>query len=79
MRVDSYEQQIFLWKRKSGKALVYGQPEIRFYYTGDTLSVRYPDLVEYKGKLLITETQKFIRGTIPLTKGFRTLSSLAKI
>ncbi len=43
-----------------GKELIYGQPEILFYHTGDRLSISYPDLVEYEGKLLITETQKFI-------------------
>ena len=45
---------------ENGKELVYGQPEILFYHTGDMLSISYPDLVEYDGKLLITETQKFI-------------------
>ena len=45
---------------EKGKELVYGQPEILFYHTGDILSISYPDLVEHEGKLLITETQKFI-------------------
>ena len=45
---------------ENGKELVYGQPEILFYHTGDMLSISYPDLVEHEGKLLITETQKFI-------------------
>ncbi len=44
----------------NGKELVYGQPEILFYHTGDRLSISYPDLIEYEGKLLITETQKQI-------------------
>lgn len=43
-----------------GKELVYGQPEILFYHFGDRLSISYPDLIEYEGKLMITETQKFI-------------------
>ena len=48
---------------ENGKELVYGQPEILFYHpTGDRLSISYPDLVEYKGRLLITETQKQIAG-----------------
>ena len=45
---------------ENGKELVYGQPEILFYHTGDRLSISYPDLIEYNGKLLITETQKQI-------------------
>ena len=45
---------------EKGKELVYGQPEILFYHTGDILSISYPDRVEHEGKLLITETQKFI-------------------
>ena len=45
---------------EQGKELVYGQPEILFYHTGDRLSISYPDLIEHEGKLLITETQKFI-------------------
>ena len=45
---------------ENGKELIYGQPEILFYHTGDLLSISYPDLVEHEGKLLITETQKFI-------------------
>lgn len=46
---------------KDGKELVYGQPEILFYHpTGDRLSISYPDLAEYNGKWLITETQKQI-------------------
>lgn len=50
----------FEYDTENGKELVYGQPEILFYHTGDRLSISYPDLVEYEGKLLITETQKFI-------------------
>ncbi|MBQ8610362.1 MAG: exo-alpha-sialidase [Oscillospiraceae bacterium] len=42
----------------AGKELVYGQPEILFYHTGDRLSISYPDLIEHEGRLLITETQK---------------------
>jgi hypothetical protein len=46
---------------ENGKELVYGQPEILFYHTtGDRLSISYPDLIEYDGKLMITETQKQI-------------------
>ena len=45
---------------ENGKELVYGQPEILFYHTGDLLSISYPDLVEHEEKWLITETQKFI-------------------
>ena len=45
---------------ENGKELIYGQPEILFYHTGDRLSISYPDLIEYEGKLLITETQKQI-------------------
>jgi len=46
---------------ENGKELVYGQPEILFYHTtGDRLSISYPDLIEYDGRLLITETQKQI-------------------
>ena len=46
---------------ENGKELIYGQPEILFYHTtGDRLSISYPDIVEYEGKLLITETQKQI-------------------
>ena len=45
---------------ENGKELVYGQPEILFYHTGDRLSISYPDFVEHEGRLLITETQKFI-------------------
>lgn len=45
---------------ENGKELIYGQPEILFYHTGDILSISYPDLIEHEGKLLITETQKFI-------------------
>ena len=45
---------------ENGKELVYGQPEILFYHTGNHMSISYPDLVEHEGKLLITETQKFI-------------------
>ena len=45
---------------ENGKELVYGQPEILFYHTGDRLSISYPDLIEYNGKILITETQKQI-------------------
>lgn len=44
----------------SGKELVYGQPEILFYHTGDRLSISYPDLIECDGRLMITETQKQI-------------------
>jgi len=45
---------------ENGKELVYGQPEILFYHTGDRLSISYPDLIEYQDGLLITETQKQI-------------------
>lgn len=46
---------------ENGKELVYGQPEIILYHTtGSRLSISYPDLIEYEGKLLITETQKQI-------------------
>lgn len=43
---------------KNGKELVCGQPEILLYTASDRLSISYPDLAEYNGKLLITETQK---------------------
>jgi hypothetical protein len=50
----------FEYDTENGKELIYGQPEILFYHTGDRLSISYPDLIEHEGKLLITETQKFI-------------------
>ena len=51
----------FEYDTENGKELIYGQPEILFYHpTGDRLSISYPDLIEYEGKWLITETQKQI-------------------
>lgn len=45
---------------ENGKELAYGQPEILFYHRGNHLSISYPDIIEHKGQLLITETQKQI-------------------